>query len=82
MSFKGQCLFIEDAKLCSKVADPNATSFTSPNPFKPLRFTNNSSILGNNIDSSEERDFHVDFKRTVKNSLQNSKKKLNEGLRL
>ena len=40
---------------------------------KPLGFVNNSSDLGNNINHSEESDLHVDFKRTVKNSQQNSK---------
>ena len=28
---------------------------------------NNSSILGNNIGTSEERDLHVDLKRVVRN---------------
>ena len=28
---------------------------------------NNSSMLGNNIDTCEERDLHVDFKRAVRN---------------
>ena len=28
---------------------------------------NNSSVLGNNIDTSEERDLHVDLKRAVRN---------------
>ena len=34
---------------------------------------NNSSALGNSIANSEEKDFHVNFKRTVRNSLQNFK---------
>ena len=33
----------------------------------------NSTDLGNNINYSEEIDLHVDFKRTVRNSQQNSK---------
>ena len=73
VEFKGKCLFIEDAKIRPKVPNPNTTNFTSPNLFESLRFMNNSSALGNNIDNSEERDFHVNFKRTVRNSLQNFK---------
>ena len=34
---------------------------------------NNSPDLGNDIDNSQESDLHVDFKRTVRNSQQNSK---------
>ena len=72
VEFKGKLLFIEDTKVKPKVTNPNITSFSSPNLFEPLRFMNNSSALGDNINNSEERNFHVDFKRTVRNSLQNS----------
>ena len=34
---------------------------------------NASPYLGNDIDNSEENDLHVDFKRAVTNSQQNSK---------
>ena len=71
--FKGKYLFIEDANIRPKVANPNTTIFTSPGRFYPLRFTNSSPALGNNIDNIEERDLHVDFKRTVRNSLESSK---------
>ena len=40
---------------------------------EPLGFMKNSTDLGNNINYSEEIDLHVDFKRTVRNSQQNSK---------
>ena len=67
IEFKGKCLFTEDAKVRSKVTNPNTKTYTSPDWFKLLRFMNNSSVLGNNIDTSEERDLHVDLKRTVRN---------------
>ena len=74
VEFKGKCLFIEDAKVSPRVTNPNTRTFTSPDWFEPLRFMNsNSSAVGNNIDNSEERYFHIDFKRTVRNSLQNFK---------
>ena len=40
---------------------------------EPLGFMKNSTDLGKNINYSEESDLHVDFKRTVRNSQQNSK---------
>ena len=43
------------------VTNPNTTTFMSPDRFEPLRFMNNSTALGNNIDNSEERDSHVDL---------------------
>ena len=73
VEFKGKLLFIEDTKVKPKVTNPNVTSFSSPNLFEPLRFMNNSSPLVNDINNSEERNFHVDFKMTVRNFLQNSK---------
>ena len=73
VKLNGRSSFIEDAKVKPKVTNPNTINFISPNRFDPLRFTNNSPDLGNDIDNSEESDLHVDFKRTVRNSQQNSK---------
>ena len=72
IEFTFKCLFIEDPKLRPKVTNPSTITFTSPRPFEPLRFTNNSSDFGNNINNSKERDFHVQFDRAVRNSVQNS----------
>ena len=73
VEFKGKCLFIEDGNVRPKVTNPNTTGFASPNLFEPLTFMNSSLALGNKIDISEERDFHVNFKRAVRNSQQNFK---------
>ena len=72
MEFKGN-FFTEIAKVKPKVTNPNKINFTSPNRFEPLRFANNSSDRGNDIDHSEESDLRVHFKRTVRNSQQNAK---------
>ena len=66
-------MIIENAKVRSKVANPNLINFTSPNRFEPLTFVNNSPDLGNDIDYSEESDMRVDFKTAVRNSQQTSK---------
>ena len=68
IEFTYKCLFIEDPKLRPKVTNPSTITFASPSPFEPLRFMNNSSDFDNN----KERDFHVQFERTVRNSVQNS----------
>ena len=73
VEFKGKFFFIEIAKVKPKVTNTNKINFTSPNRFEPLKFANDSPDLGNDIDHSEENDLHVDFKRTVRNSQQNSK---------
>ena len=73
MESKGKFLFIEIAKVKPKVTNPNKINFSSPNRFEPLRFVNTSPDLGNDIDHSKENDLRVDFKRTVRNSQQNSK---------
>ena len=73
MEFNGKFLFIEIAKVKPKVTNPNEINFTSRNRFEPLRFTNNSPDLGNDIEHGEESDLRVDVKRTVRNSQENSK---------
>ena len=60
-------------KIKPKVKDPRKINFTFPNCLEALRFVNNSPDLGNDIDHSEESALRVDFKRTVRNSQQNSK---------
>ena len=65
-----------------KVTNPNTRTFTPPDWFEPLRFMNNSSTLGNNIDNREERDLHVDFKRAVRNLYKILNTFLNKSLRL
>ena len=73
VEFKCKFLFIEIAKVKPNVTDPNKRNFSSPSRFEPLRFANNSPDLGSDIEHSEESDLRVDFKRTVRNSRQNSK---------
>lgn len=73
VEFKAKCLFIQDARVNPKVTNPNTRTFTSPDWFKPLRFMNNRSALGNNIDNSEESVLHINIKRTARNYLQNFK---------
>ena len=73
MEFKGNFLFIENTKVIPRRTNPNLINFTSPNRFEPLEFVNNSPVLGNNIDHSEESNMCVDFKRTVRNFQQTLK---------
>ena len=73
VKFKGKFLFIEISKVKSKATNPNKINFTSPNRFEPSKFANDSLDLRNDIDHSEENGLRVDFKRTVRNSQQNSK---------
>ena len=73
VEFKGEFLFIEIAKVKPKVTNPNKMNFISANRFELLRFANNSPDLGNDIEHSEKSDLRVDFKRTVRNSQENSK---------
>ena len=47
------------------LVNSNSRDFTSPMQLEPLRFKNNSLDFGNDIDSSRESDFHVDFRRAV-----------------
>ena len=67
LNLKLKCLFIEYVKVKPKVSNPNTINFISFNKHEQLRFMNNSPDLSNGIDSSEESDFHVYFKRTVRN---------------
>ena len=71
LEFNGKCLFIEDIKVKSKVKNPNAINFKSPNLFELLRFINNSPDFSEDIDYNEEKDLYVNFKKTVWNSQQN-----------
>ena len=73
IKFKGKFLFIEIVQVKPKVTNPNNINFTSPNRFEPLRFVNNIRDPGNDIDHCEESNLRVDFKRTARNSQQNSK---------
>ena len=54
VEFKDKFLFIEIAKVKTKATNPNKINFTCPSRFEPLRSTNNSPDLGNDIDHGEE----------------------------